>query len=107
MLKNNGTLIFCIPPLNIEDSYFKSKISSMGLDISNYYDRIKLGEEFFHDGGGVVSISIPFESDMNMLLDDCGFDIMFKQSSISIADGEDEDMHETIVWVAKKTASIL
>ena len=104
VLKANGIFIFSIPPLNVEKGYFKSKISSMGLDISNYYDRIRLGEEFFCDSGGVASINIPFENDMSMLLNDCGFDIVLKQPSASIADDEDEDVHETMVWVAKKNS---
>ncbi len=107
VLKPGGAFVFCIPPLNIKEGYFKSKAESLGLDISNYYDRIRIGDETYDDNGSAVSISIPFECDMMTMLESCGFEIALKESSLSIIKENPENLNETIIWVATKVSDFM
>lgn len=98
-----GIFIFTCPKLS--EKYINGIITEKNIDLSNYYNRIKVGVFDFCDNGEKLNIFIPFENDLVNMLEESGFQILLKESSWEICEDKN-GQNETIVWVCKKISNV-
>ena len=106
IMKKDGIFFFTTPYLDnkIKYKYWKEKIKKNKYDIMSFNDRIKLGCDVVDEEGINFCIQIPFIMDIQNVLIETGYKIIFMGSRLNFfkKDKCEEIMDDNYLWVLQK-----
>ena len=109
ILKANGVLFFTTPFLDnkIDRNYWKEKIQLYGKEIEQLSreELIRIGDEIIEEGNTQFKIHVPFLFEIEEMVDECGFEIMFKGRRLDFYPEErlESVLDDNYLWVMKKS----